>query len=273
MAFLPVTLRIRAFVSMVNRLTEQQMGAQPRGLGVKVFFLPAPFFMLGGALLFSFSVLGLYTHIHGFLCFYLIIHNEDFMGGYRKRGKGPKASHCHWGMSISFPGTSAPSLIRAFSLWPGGAFKPLDAKQSTGMMISHSAKESPGTLARDLAWEKQMSLKCSFPPPYFLISAGITGHHGCATGYPWVSGEHTKAARHSAAQEKGLVTTLSFSLWGSGKPFLTFVLGACNCVFHEILGDNGPPSWMMARWLPYTIHFQLPARHNMLESLSLRTLV
>lgn len=168
------------------------------------------------------------------------------MGGSRKRGKDPKASHCHWGMSISFPGTRAPSLIRAFCLWPGGAFKPLDAKQSTGMMISHSAKESPDTLARDLAWEKQMSLKCSFSPPYFLISAGITGHHGCATRYPWVSGEHTKAARHSAAQEKGLVTILSFSLRGSGKPFLTRLGGLQLCFPRDFRRSMGHlPEWWL----------------------------
>lgn len=71
-AFLPVTLRIRAFVSMVNRLTEQQMGAQPRGLGVKVFFLPAPFFHAGGLLSFFFCVRPLHTY-SWFSVFYLII--------------------------------------------------------------------------------------------------------------------------------------------------------------------------------------------------------
>ena len=105
---------------------------------------------------------------------------------------------------------------------PGGAFKPLDAKQSTGMMISHSTKESPGTPARDLAWEEQMSLKCSFPPPYFLISAGVTGHHGCATQYPRVLGE---------AQEKGLVTTLSFSFTRQWGAFLNSCLGGLQLCF------------------------------------------
>ena len=116
MAFFPVTLRIRAFVSIVNSLTAQQNGHTTQRSWSKTILSSSPIFPAGGTPLFFFSVLGIYTHIHGFLFFYLIIQNEDVLGGYRKRGKGPKASHYHWGMSINFPGTRAPSLIRAFTL-------------------------------------------------------------------------------------------------------------------------------------------------------------
>ena len=170
MAFSPVTLRIRVFVSIVSSLTAQQNGCTTQRSWSKTILSFRPIFPDRGAPLFSCLCVRYLPTYSWFSVFFFILSftMKSFWVVIGKEGRVPKPPTSTGECQSIFLGPGYHLWLRHFVYDPGGTFKPLDAKQSIGMMISHSANFlSPGTLARDLAWEEQMNLKCSFLPPLF----------------------------------------------------------------------------------------------------------